>query len=84
MGRKPLECVTVIMPDITEYLDFGIYYWVVFKQNTGVVPSKLVRWIEVLHRVRKLLIYWVLTKSGISISCCIIQKLKNPEKQTNE
>jgi hypothetical protein len=34
-GRTPMEQVTGETPDISEYLDFGIYDWVWFKDNAG-------------------------------------------------
>ena len=35
-GRTPIEHITGITPDISEYLDFGFYDWVLFKRNGGV------------------------------------------------
>ena len=34
-GRTPLEQVTGETPDISEYLHFGFYDWVWYKDNTG-------------------------------------------------
>ena len=36
-----LETITGEIPDITQYLEFGIYNWVVFKSNTWVYPPEL-------------------------------------------
>jgi hypothetical protein len=40
-GRCPLEKVTGESVDISEYLDFGFYDWVWFKDNAGVGESKV-------------------------------------------
>eukprot|EP00980_Cylindrotheca_fusiformis_P019419 scaffold6690_cov88-Cylindrotheca_fusiformis.AAC.1 len=40
-GRTSLEVVTGITPEITEYIDFGFYDWVLYKQNAGVGPAEI-------------------------------------------
>ena len=83
-GRTPLELITGETPDISEYTDFGFYDWVWFKQNAGVDPPKIGRWLGVSHRVGRLMSYWILPISGIPISCSTVQKVTNLEKQTKE
>ena len=34
-GRTPIEIITGETPDISEYLDFGFYDWVVYHSNAG-------------------------------------------------
>jgi hypothetical protein len=34
-GRTPIEIITGDTPDISEYLDFGLYDWVLYKSNSG-------------------------------------------------
>lgn len=34
-GRTPMEIITGVTPDITEYLDFGFYDWEKYKANAG-------------------------------------------------
>ena len=48
-GQTPLKIETGITPDITEYLDFGFYNWVVFRMNAGIGPTELSRWLGVSH-----------------------------------
>ena len=48
-GRTPLEIITGCTLDITEYLDFGFYNWVVFKQNARVNAPELGIWLGVSH-----------------------------------
>lgn len=83
-GRTPLEIITGITPDITEYLDFGFYDWVTFKTGGGVHPPELGRWLGVSHRVGSLMSYWILPRSGIPISCDTVQRLTISEQSTHE
>ena len=75
--------ITGETPDISEYLDFGFYDWVVFRQNAGVGEAQLGRWLGVSHRVGQLMSYWILPISGIPISCVTVQRLTNLEQQTD-
>ena len=79
-----LDIITGITPDITEYLDFGFYDWVVFKQNVGVNKPELGRWRGVSHQIGQLMTYWILPASGILISCGTVQRLTVLEEQTAE
>ena len=83
-GRTPLEIVTGETPDLSEYMDFGFYDWIVFRTNAGMGELELGRWLGVSHRVGQMMSYWVLPKSGIPISCTTVQRLTNLEKQTKE
>ena len=82
-GRTPLDIITGITPDITEYLDFGFYDWVVFKQNAGVDTPKIGRWLGVSHWIGQLMTYWILPASGILISCGTVQRLTVLEEQAS-
>ena len=81
-GRTPMEYISGETPDISEYLDFSFYDWVVFRNNAGVGPSKIGRWLGVSHKVGPLMSYWILPVSGIPISCVTVQRLTNLEQQT--
>ena len=48
-GRTPLEIITGETPDISEYLDFGFYDWILYKSNGGVTAPELGRWLGVSH-----------------------------------
>ena len=80
-GRTPLEMITGETPDISEYLDFGFYDWVTFRQNAGLGPLELGRWLGVSHRIGQLMSYWILPKSSIPISCTTVQRLTSLEMQ---
>jgi hypothetical protein len=82
--RTPLEIITGETPDISEYIDFGIYDWIIYKTNAGVAPPELGRWLGVSHRVGRMMSYWILPPSGIPISCTTVQRLTNLEQNTAE
>jgi hypothetical protein len=48
-GRVPLEIITGITLDITEYLDFTIYGWVYFCADGQLGENEIGRWLEVSH-----------------------------------
>lgn len=83
-GRPPLEIITGETQDVSEYLDFGFYDWVLFRTNAGLGLPEIGRWLGVSHRVGQLMSYWILPESGIPISCTTVQRLTNLEKQTDE
>jgi hypothetical protein len=83
-GACPLEEVTGETVDISEYLDFGFYDHVSFKENAGLGMALIGRWLEVSHRVGGLMSYWILTIKGTVISRTTVQRITALEKETNE
>ena len=83
-GRTSLELITGETPDISEYLDFGFYDWVIYRSNAGLGEPPLGRWPGVSHRVGQLMSYWILTETGNIISCITVQRLTNTDQQTME
>jgi hypothetical protein len=83
-GRCPLEKMTGESVDISEYLDFGFYDRVWYKENAGLGETKLGRWLGVSHRVGTLMSYWVLTPECCVLSRTTVQKVTNLELQTEE
>lgn len=83
-GRVPLEIITGITPDISEWLDFHIYQWVHYKTNAGLGPQEIGRWLGVSHRTGPIMTYWVLPKSGRPISCDTVQRVTKAEMETEE
>ena len=53
-GAIPLEQVTGDTVDISEYLDFGFYDKVWYKDNAGLSPAKPGRWLGVFQ------LYWTI------------------------
>lgn len=80
-GRMPLELITGKTPDISEYLDFQMYEWVMFCTNAGLGPSEIGRWLGISHCIGPLMTYWVLPKSRIPISTDSVQRLTTLEQK---
>lgn len=80
--RTPIEQITGKTTNITEYLDFAFYDWVMFKSNAGVENPELGRWLGVSHRIGSLLSYWILPASGIPILYNTVQRATNLEQST--
>ena len=81
-NRTPMEIITVITPDISEYMDFEFYGWIIFRENAGLGPPTLGRWLGVSHRVGNRMTYWVLPRSGRPISCDSVQRCTADELRT--
>ena len=82
-GRVPLEVITGITPDITEYMDFTIYGWVYYRTDGGLGVNEIGRWLGVSHRTGPMMTYWILPKSGRPISTDTVQQITESEKQTD-
>lgn len=83
-GRTPLEIITGETPDISEYLDFGFYDWVHYRDNAGLGETNLGRFLGVSHRVGNLMSYWILTINGRTVSRTTVQRLTTIELQDRE
>ena len=82
--RTAIEIITGETPDISEYIDFGLYDWISYRANAGLGETSIGRWLGVSHKVGQLMSYWILTQNGRVISCTTVQRLTNLEKQTDE
>ena len=82
--RSPLEALTGETPDISQYLDFGLYDWVWFKVDLGLGDTKLGRFLGVSHHIGSFMSYWVLSASGIPMSRTTVQRVANLESQTEQ
>ena len=82
--RTPLEALTGETPDIYQYLDFGFYDRVWFREDAGLGETKLGRFLGVSHSVGSLISYWVLPSSGIPIARTTVQRVTNLEAQTEQ
>jgi hypothetical protein len=83
-GRTPMEEVTDETPNISEYLDFGFYDWIWYKDNAGLGENKIGRWLGVAHRVGNLMSFWILSVTGHVISHTTVQCVTNLELSTDE
>ena len=80
-GYIPLEGVTGKTPDISEYLDFGFYDKVWYKDNAGLGETMPRRWLGVSHRTGRLMCYHILNQNGKVISRSTVQRVTNLELQ---
>ena len=78
----PRESVTGETEDISEYLDFGFYDRVWYKDNAGLSPSQPGRWLGVSKRTGRLMCYHVLTQKGSIVSRSTVQRVTHLELQT--
>ena len=76
--------LTVETPDISKYLDFGFYDRVWFKEDAGLVDTKLGRFLRVSHHIGSLMSYWIFPASGIPMSSITVQRFTNLESQTEQ
>ena len=83
-GRTSLEPLNGETPDIYQYLDFGFYSWVWFKEDEGLGETNLGRILRVCHHIGYLMSYWVLPKSVIPMSRTTLQRVTNLESQTDQ
>lgn len=83
-GRCPLERITGEAVDISEYLDFGFYDWIWYRENAGLGETKIGRWLGVSHRIGTLMSFWVLTSTGKVLSRTTVQRVTNLETKTSE
>ena len=82
--RTPIEAVTGETTDISEYLDFGFYDRVWFKENVGLGEKSLGRWLGVAHRIGNAMNYFILKDNGKVVSCSMVQRVTNLEMRTKE
>jgi len=83
-GRTPMEQLTGETPDISEYLDFGFYDWIWYKDNAGLGENRIGRWLGVAHKVGNLMSYWILMEAGCVIARTTVQRITNLELTTDE
>ena len=83
-GIWPLQDVTGETPEILEYLDFGLYDHVSYKENAGFGMTSIGRWIGLYHRVGILMSYWILTQKGRVVSRTTDQHITILEKETEK
>ena len=74
-GTCPLRDVTGETPNISEYLGFGFYDHVSYKDNSGLGMAAIGRWLGVSYRVGGLMTYWILNQKGTVISIIKIQRI---------
>ena len=56
-GRTSLEIIIGETPDISEYLDFGLYDWVTYQTNAGLGELSTGKWIRVSNKFGQIMSY---------------------------
>jgi hypothetical protein len=56
-GRSSIEIISGDTPDISNNLDFGLYYWVLYKNNAGYSETKLDKMFGISLRVGPMMSY---------------------------
>ncbi|MEM7375750.1 MAG: hypothetical protein AAF587_44565 [Bacteroidota bacterium] len=82
-GQTPLGALTGETPDISQYLDFGWYDWVWFKENAGLDVPRLGRFLGISESATIMTTYWILPESGIPVSAGTVQRVTHLEQQTD-
>ena len=82
-GKTPLGDLTGETPDISQYLDFGWYDWVWYKENAGLDVPRLGRFLGIAHSSSNLMTFHILPESGIPVQAGTVQRMTELEKQTD-
>ena len=82
-GRTPLEKVTGETPDISQYLDFGWYDWVWYKENAGLDVPRLGRFLEIADLSSNMMTFHILPESGIVVRAGTVQRVTKLELNTD-
>ena len=83
-GGIPLTNITGETVDISEYIDFGFYDKLYFKDNDGVSPIEPGRRLGISHQSGRLICYNLLTQTGKVISKSTSQWVTNIDLSTDE
>ena len=82
-GRTPLGAITGETPDISQYLDFGWYQWVWYKENAGLAVPQIGRFLGVADSASNIMSYYILPESGIPIIAGTVQRVTTLELETD-
>lgn len=80
-NRPPGETIRGETQDISEYMDFDFYQWIIYRdQSDADAPRRIGRWLGVSHTVGAPLTYWILKDNAQIISRSTVQPMTVPEK----
>ena len=82
-GLTPLGHLTGETPDISQYLDFGFYDWVWYKENAGLDVPRLGRFLGVADGMCNIHSFHMLPESGLPIIAGTVQRVTQLELQTD-
>ena len=81
-GRTPIEVVTGETPDISQYLDFGWYDWVWFKENAGLDVPRLGQFLGIAESSSNMMLFYILPESGLPVCAGTVQRVTKLELKT--
>lgn len=82
-GCVPLQGLTGETVDISDYLDFGFYDRVWYRDNAGMGPVLMGRWLGKSHSVGSVMCFWVLGPTGQVTARSSVSKVTNLELETD-
>jgi len=80
----PITNVTGETADISEYLDFGFYDKIWYRDNAGLGPLLPGRWLGVAEKQINFMAYHILNQNGKVVSRSSVQRVTELELQTQE
>ena len=83
-GCIPLSRVTGETLDISEFLDYGFYDYVWYKDNAGLGPQLAGRWLGVAESRGNLMCYHIINQNGKVVARSSVQRVTQLELQTTE
>ena len=83
-GGVPLQKVTGETVDISNYIEFGFYDWVWFRDNAGLGEQQLGRWLGVAENIGSIMTYYILKSNGETVARSTVWNITNLEKETDE
>ena len=84
-GRPPLESIIGDTVDLSEYVEFGFYDWVYFRDGgPGAGTTKLGRWLGVAHSVGNAMCYYVINEKAFVFSTTTVARVPNIDLQKPE
>ena len=82
-GQTPLGHLTGETPDMSQYLDFGFYDWVWYKENAGLDAPRLGRFLDIADAICNTHSFHMLLESGLPIVASTVQRVTQLELETD-
>ena len=82
-GGVPLQKVVGETVDISNYLEFGFYDLVWYRDNAGLGEQKLGRWLGVAQNIGSIMTYHILQSNGEVVARSTVWNITNLEKETD-
>ena len=80
-GGVPLQKVVGDTVDISNYLEFGFYDRVWYRDNAGLGAQKLGRWLGVAENIGSIMTYYILQSNGEVVARSTVWNITNLEKE---